>query len=74
MPEAGLIRTAGDAVEDLDLWAINNARTQGAVPADTNQHTERWCHTPGGALPGSSWPREPLGYEPHRIADAEAGS
>jgi hypothetical protein len=74
VPEAGLIRAAGDAVEDLDLWAINNARAKGAAPADTYQHTERWCHAPGGALPGSSWPREPLGYEPHRSADAEAGS
>jgi len=59
VPEAGLIRAAGNAVEDLDLWAISNARAQGAAPADTYQHTERWCHAPGGALPGWSWPREP---------------
>jgi hypothetical protein len=59
VPAAGLFRTAGEAVEDLDLWTINNARAQGAASADTYQHTERWCHAPGGTLPGQSWPHEP---------------
>jgi hypothetical protein len=48
---ARLIRTAGEAAEDLDLWAVNNARGHGAAPAETYQHTERWCHAPGGTCP-----------------------
>ena len=55
-PEAGLFRAAGDATQDLDLWASCNARAQGASPAGTYRHTERWCHGPGGALPAGSWP------------------
>jgi len=59
-------------VEDLDLWAINNARAQGAVPADTYQHTRRWCHAPGGALPSGSWPPGPTaGGSNARQASAE---
>lgn len=30
VPAAGLIRMASEAVEDLDLWAINNACTDRA--------------------------------------------
>jgi hypothetical protein len=56
VPEAGLFRAAGDATQDLDLWASCNARAQGASPAGIYRHTERWCHAPGGALPGGSWP------------------
>jgi hypothetical protein len=56
VPAAGLIRAAGEAAENLDLWTINNARAAGADPADTYAHTERWCHVPGGSLPGRSWP------------------
>jgi hypothetical protein len=68
VPEAGLIRAAGEAVEDLDLWTINNASTtQGAASADTYRHTDRWCHAPGGTMPGWSWPREP------QAAEREAG-
>ncbi len=59
VPEAGLVRAAGEAVEDLDLWASRNARVLGASPAGTYRHTERWCHAPGGALPGGSWPSGP---------------
>src|SRR5258708_8496789 len=59
VPEAGLFRAAGDAAQDLDLWAGNSARVRGASPAGTYQHTERWCHAPGGALPGGSWPPGP---------------
>jgi hypothetical protein len=67
VPAAGMFRAAGDALDDLDLWTINNARAQGALPADTYQRTERWCHAPRGALPDTSWPREPQG------ADRKAG-
>lgn len=49
---ARLIRAAGEAAEDLDLWAVNNA------PSGTYQHTGRWCHAPGGQLPAGSWPSE----------------
>ena len=59
VPEAGLFRAAGDAAQDLDLWASNSARVRGASPAGTYQHTERWCHAPGGALSGGSWPAGP---------------
>ena len=58
VPEAGLFRAAGDATQDLDLWASCNARAQGASPAGTYRHTGRWCHAPGGTLPGGSWPPE----------------
>ena len=67
VPAAAIFRAAGDAVQDLDLWTIGNARAQGAAPADTYQHAERWCHAPGGALPDTSWPRGP------QAADREAG-
>ena len=50
---ARLIRAAGEATEDLDLWAINNARGHGADPKETYRQTERWCHAPGGELPGN---------------------
>jgi hypothetical protein len=58
MPEAGLFRAAGNAAQDLDLRASCHARAQGASPAGTYRHTGRWCHVPGGALPGGSWPPE----------------
>jgi hypothetical protein len=35
VPEAGLFRAAGDAAQDLDLWASCNARAQGAPDAAT---------------------------------------
>lgn len=57
VPAAGLIRAAGEAVEDLDMWAIGNSRGQGAVPAVAYGETERWCHAEGGSLPAGSWPR-----------------
>lgn len=56
---AGLIRAAGGAVQDLDMWAIGNARAHGAAPAETYAHTENWCHAEGGSLPAGSWPSEP---------------
>jgi hypothetical protein len=59
VPEAGLIRAAGEAVEDLDMWAVNYARMAGAAPAVTYQHTERWCQAEGGHLPAGSWPSDP---------------
>jgi hypothetical protein len=55
--EAGLIRAAGEAVEDLDLWAINNARTSGADPRETYARTGNWRQAEGGSLPAGSWPR-----------------
>jgi hypothetical protein len=64
VPEAGLFRSPGDAAQDLDLWASRNARAQGAAPAGTYQHTERWCHAPGGALPDTSWPRQSQAADP----------
>jgi hypothetical protein len=57
VPEAGLIRAVGEAVEDLDLWAINNARASGADRRETYAHTERWCQAEGGSLPAGSWPQ-----------------
>jgi hypothetical protein len=52
-PGAGpLFRAASEAAEDLDLWAINNAAANGAG-RDTYDHTERWCHRPGGILPAA---------------------
>jgi hypothetical protein len=52
-PRAGpLFRAAREAVEDLDGWAINNAAANGAG-RETYNHTERWCHRPGGVLPDS---------------------
>jgi hypothetical protein len=57
VPAAGLIRTAGEAVEDLDMWAIGYARAAGAT--ETYRGTGRWCHAPGGALPPGSWPIDP---------------
>lgn len=67
---ARLIRVAGEAVEDLDLWAVNNARAHGARPADTYAHTERWCHSEGGSLPESSWPRG-CAVPPDDLPDSE---
>jgi hypothetical protein len=69
VPPSGLIRAAGEAAEDLDLWASSNARTSGAVPGETYTHTERWCHAEGGSLPPGSWPHpaDP-GLEPDRAA------
>ena len=32
VPAAGLIRAASNAVEDLDTWAIGNARSHSAAP------------------------------------------
>jgi hypothetical protein len=55
--EAGLICAAGEAAEDLDLWANGNARANGAQPRETYTHTERWCHAEGGSLPSGSWPQ-----------------
>jgi hypothetical protein len=50
-PGAGpLFRAAQEAIEDLDLWAINNAAANQAG-RETYDHTERWCHRPGGTLP-----------------------
>ncbi len=65
VPAVGLIRAAGEAVEDLDVWAVGNARASGAATAQTYAHTERWCHADGGSLPTGSWPHpaEP-GREP----------
>ncbi|CUU60852.1 hypothetical protein Ga0074812_14852 [Parafrankia irregularis] len=49
--EAGnLARVAGDAVEDLDLWAIRHADTAG-VRRLAYAGTEHWCAIPGGTLP-----------------------
>jgi hypothetical protein len=59
VPAAGLIRAAGEVTEDLDTWAINNARASGAASAETYAHTERWCHAKGGSLPAGSWPQSP---------------
>jgi len=55
-PEAGLIRDAGEAVEDLDLWAIGYAQASGADRRETYQDTGSWCHARGGSLPEGSWP------------------
>jgi len=43
--------------EDLDLWAVGNARAHYADPKETYRQTERWCHAPGGQLPGSDLAR-----------------
>lgn len=52
-PGAGpLFRAAREAVEDLDGWAINNAAANRAG-RDAYDHTERWCHRPGGVLPAA---------------------
>lgn len=52
-PGAGpLFRAAREAIEDLDLWAINNAAANGAG-RETYDHTGRWCHRPGGTLPAA---------------------
>jgi hypothetical protein len=52
-PGAGpLFRAAREAMEDLDLWAINNASANGAG-RETYDHTERWCHRPGGVFPAA---------------------
>jgi hypothetical protein len=52
-PGAGpLFRAARGAVEDLDGWAINNAAANRAG-RETYDHTERWCHRPGGILPAA---------------------
>jgi hypothetical protein len=59
VPEAGLLRAAGDATQDLDLWTSGNAPARGASRAGTYRHTERWCHAEGGSLPAGSWPPEP---------------
>jgi hypothetical protein len=56
VPEAGLIRGVGEAVEDLDLWAINNASAVGCNPGQTYADTATWCHAPGGQLSAGSWP------------------
>ena len=50
---AALFGSALDTTEELDGWAVNNARANGGGRA-TYAHTERWCHTPGGALPDAS--------------------
>lgn len=55
---AGQFRAASQAVQDLDMWAVGNAREHGAVTAQTYEHTERWCHASGGHLPATSWPAE----------------
>jgi hypothetical protein len=67
---ARLIRSAGEATEDLDLWAANNARSHGAPPAETYPHAGRWCHAPAGSLPEGSWSHEP--QAPVSAADREA--
>jgi hypothetical protein len=59
VPAASLIRTAGEAVEDLDTWAIGNARAHGAADAETYAYSECWCHAEHGSLPAGSWLREP---------------
>lgn len=47
---AALFGSALDTVEELDAWAINNARHNGGTHA-THAGTEQWCHRPGGTLP-----------------------
>jgi hypothetical protein len=59
VPEAGLLRAAGDATQDLDLWTSGNAHARGASRAGTYRHTELWCHAEGGSLPAGSWPPNP---------------
>ena len=71
VPAAGLIRAAGEAVEDLDMWAIGNARAHGAAADETYAHTGRWCHAEGGALPAGSWPRADRLAEIAPAAEAE---
>jgi len=68
VPAAGLIRAAGEALEDLDAWAVNNASASHAERAETYAHTERWCHAEGGSLPAGSWPRPQPGTA--RLADS----
>jgi hypothetical protein len=68
VPAAGLIRAAGEAVEDLDTWAINNASASRAEREETYAHTGNWCHTEGGSLPAGSWPRPES--ETARLADS----
>jgi hypothetical protein len=48
-PLSELFRTATDAVEELDGWAVNNAAANGGGRA-TYAGTDRWCHR-GGSLP-----------------------
>lgn len=47
---AAAFRRAYLMTADLDTWAMHNACRNGAG-ADTWEHTDRWCHTDGGALP-----------------------
>ena len=52
-PGAGpLFRAAREAIEDLDGWAINNAAANWSG-RETYDHSERWCHRPGGVLPAA---------------------
>ena len=48
-PLAELFRRADEAVQDADLWAINNARGNGGGDA-TYQTTERSCAYEGGSF------------------------
>jgi hypothetical protein len=50
VPEAGLIRAASEAIEDLGLWAVSNARVQGADPGDRR----RWFPEMPPRLDGES--------------------
>src|SRR5262249_28343825 len=59
VPEAGLIRAVGEAVQDLDLWTIGYVCAFGAAPAETYAHTEGWYHAEGGSPPAGSWPLPP---------------
>jgi hypothetical protein len=55
-PEAGLIRDAGQAVENLDTWTTGYAQASGAYRRETYRDTGSWCHARGGSLPDGSWP------------------
>jgi hypothetical protein len=49
-PLAELFRRADDAMQDADLWAINNAARNGCG-RETYKTTDRWCHREGGEFP-----------------------
>ncbi|MBB2749206.1 UNVERIFIED_ORG: hypothetical protein FHR35_009119 [Microbispora rosea subsp. rosea] len=44
-----LLRTASNAVEEADTWAIRNASANGC--GDETWRVTRWCSQPDGALP-----------------------
>ncbi len=47
---AVLFRNAYEHTQDLDMWAVNNARANGDFRL-TYHRTEQWCQSPGGTLP-----------------------